>query len=169
MDRLITAADLATLVQDLVEAARLAGVTLTPSDIELEFHNAPHARPKSLPFPKQAVYGFVVEGRCLKVGKAGPSSAARYTSHHYNPKTSGSNLAKALLNSADRLKGELPVEVLQAIRGLTERDVGTWIERNAARFNLLVGPQYEEYELSLIEAFLQSRFRPIFEGKGRTS
>lgn len=167
MERLNNIADLDSLINDLLQVARLAGLELARPDIEVEFGSAPHVRPKKLPSFKQAVYGFVVEGRCLKVGKAGPKSTARYASHHYNPKSSNSNLAKSLLNAADQLQGEVRDQVFQSVRTLTERDVGDWIERNAARFNLLVGPQFEEYEMALIEAFVQSRLRPIFEGKDR--
>jgi hypothetical protein len=165
--RLLTAADLAPLIEDMLEVARLAGIVLCRDGVEVQFHQAPHRRPAELPSLRQAVYGFVLDGRCLKVGKAGASSAPRYTSHHYNPRSSGSNLAKCLLRAGGRLRGEVATELVHAVGGLSEEDVGGWIEQNTTRFNLLVGVQHQEYELSLLETFIQSRLRPVFEGRGR--
>jgi len=115
----MTNAELALLIDDLVAVANRAQVILARSDLEVEFTGPPHVRPSRLPFPKQAVYGFLFSEHCLKVGKAGPSSEARYTSQHYNAKSSGSNLAKSLLKAAERLQGKVPVEVMESVRSLT--------------------------------------------------
>jgi hypothetical protein len=167
--RLSSVEELDHLLTDFMEVARLSGFAISREEINSDFHSAPHIRPKKLPPLKQAVYGFILEGRCLKVGQAGPESPPRYISHHYNPRSSESNLAKSLIRSANRLHGEISPEVLQSIKALTENDVGSWIQRRTAQFNILIGAQNKDYELSLLEAFVQCRLRPVFEGRDRSS
>jgi hypothetical protein len=70
------------LVKDFVEVAKLAGIHIQSLEIEVEESLAPHQRPSSLPEKKMAVYVFVYGKHCLKVGKAGPKSAARYCNRH---------------------------------------------------------------------------------------
>ena len=67
----------ARIADDFVKAAALAGISIVRSDIEVEVL-VPHRPPSSLPTGKSAVYVFIFGGRCLKVGKAGPKSAARF-------------------------------------------------------------------------------------------
>jgi hypothetical protein len=80
----------------LIEALALADVHVNAHQIEKSDWGCPHKR-KPLPEGKMAVYTFFWEGRCLKVGKAGPNSGARYTSQHYLPGKSKSNLADSIL------------------------------------------------------------------------
>lgn len=162
-----SAADLQRLVDDFATVAAIAGMGIHRHEIAAEFHSAPHQRPGSLPKFRQAVYGFMLGERCLKVGKAGPLSPPRYTSHHYNPRSSGSNLAKSLLGSAGRLKGEVPAPIHAAVESLSDADIGAWIERSTSRFNILIGAEFEEYELSFLESFVQCRLRPLYEGRAR--
>ena len=162
-----TAHDLTQLLDDFCEVARLARLRIARSDISGEFQPAPHNRPRSLPTGRQAVYGFVLSGCCLKVGKAGPKTAARYTSQHYLPNSCNSNLSKSLLSGRDRLRGLVAADVCDALVCLDEQSVGPWVERQCARFNVLIALKYEEYELSLLEAFIQCRMRPVFEGRHR--
>ena len=75
--------DLAELAEALIEVARLAQAALQTCDVKTELLPVPHQRPKKLPKGSQAVYAFLLGTHCLKVGKAGPKTQARFTSHHY--------------------------------------------------------------------------------------
>ncbi len=101
-----------------------------------------------------AVYVFVWRGKCLKVGKVGPNSQARFTSQHYLPSSSNSNLAKSILGARESL----------GLEGVAESTVGTWIKANVDRFNFLLDTGCGVPVLILLESFLQCRLRPKFEG-----
>lgn len=105
---------------------------------------------------RMAVYVFCHQGRTLKVGKAGPNSEARYTSQHYNPNSAQSTLAASLLRGGDEL----------GIQGITKASVGVWIKANTDRYNFLLHSKHPIRLLTLLEAFLQCRLNPAFEGFG---
>lgn len=147
---MITAADIA---RDFVEVSALAGIRIQNSDIEIDELPAPHRWPRRLPCGRYAVYVFMHNGRCLKVGKAGPKSTARYCSQHYGMKAP-STLAKSLLANYSRL----------GIDRLDEASAGKWICENTSRINFLVPCSYGIFLLSLLEAFVQCRLNPEFEG-----
>jgi hypothetical protein len=138
---------------DFAAAATLAGVSISASEIEIVELAAPHRRPASLPKGKLAVYVFIYGDRCLKVGKAGQRSAARYCSQHYGM-NAPSTLAKSLLVNQRRI----------GVSGLNEGTVGEWICQNTRRVNFLLPSSYGVFLLSLLEAFVQCRFNPEFEG-----
>jgi hypothetical protein len=146
--------DAQTIRELLCALARLADVRISPTDIEIETCRAPHTPPVALPEAKIAVYVFFHKGQCLKVGKVGPNSNARYTSQHYNPGSSNSNLAKSILESPDRI-GVGPVE---------PGFVGEWVKANTDRVNILLPARCGVPFLTLAEAFLQCSLRPIYEG-----
>jgi hypothetical protein len=124
------------------------------SHIDVEFFPAPHHAPSSLPSGRLAVYVFMLGDRCLKVGKAGPKSTARFCSQHYGIRAP-STLAKSLIKR-------------QAAIGVNDLDgsnVKAWICDHTTRVNFLIpSPQYDMFALSLLEAFVQCRLRPEFEG-----
>jgi hypothetical protein len=153
------------LVEAFLEAARLAHVHLSAADVRFELLPAPHRRPSRLPTTSQAAYGFFLGETCLKVGKAGPKTEARFTSQHYGTHTAKSTLALSLLKHRDRVAAFLPAERRFEIPNLDDTSVGTWIERNTPRAHLFLPTAVGAFPLSLLEAFLQCRFRPIFEGK----
>jgi hypothetical protein len=63
----------------------------------------------------------------------GPKSQARYTSQHYNPQSSNSNLAESLLSVGSEL----------GLSELSESNASTWIKNNVDRVNfLLVVPKH---------------------------
>ena len=136
------------------QAAILAGVPIPLSEIEVQFSAAPHIPPKLLPTEKIAVYVFMFGDRCLKVGKAGPKSAARFCSHHYGANRAPSTLAKSLVNSAGAIGDS----------GLDDTNVGAWIRQHTTRVNFLIPLKYGVFALSLLEAFVQCRLKPEFEG-----
>ena len=142
------------LIEDFRRVAEIAGVKIAPNALLIERLPAPHKPPSSLPRGKLAVYVFEWKGQCLKVGKVGSNSQPRYTSQHYNPSISNSNLAKSVLAGRDEL----------GISGVSESNVGTWIKTNVDRTNYLLDAECGIPVLTLLEPFLQCRLRPRFEG-----
>src|SRR5574341_509916 len=101
-----------------------------------------------------AIYGFWWDSNWLKIGQAGQKSAARYTSHHYNPNSSNSNLAKSLANNLQMAK----------VSRFDAQNPGKWIKAYTCRVNVLISADKGKELLSLLEAFLHVRLRPRYEG-----
>ncbi len=112
------------LLTDFAEVSRLSGLSLPASQMRLERLPAPHRRPSELPTGKCAVYGFLFRGRCLKVGKVGPRSAARFCSHHYLPGSSQSNLSKTILSNKPVIAGLAGANEAASIEALDEATIG---------------------------------------------
>ena len=146
--------DAQTLIQDFLRVAALAGARLAASEIEAETLQAPHRPPSRLPAGKTAVYVFSYGDTVLKVGKAGPNSGARYTSQHYNAASAPSTLAASLLKDGEEI----------GVSGLTVESAGDWIKSNTLRTNFLIKTECGVPTLSLLEAFLQCKLKPRFEG-----
>jgi hypothetical protein len=142
------------LVEEFRKVAEIAGVSVPPTALTIEMLPAPHKPPASLPRGKMAVYVFEWKGQCLKVGKVGPNSQARYTSQHYGSSSSNSNLAKSVLAGREAL----------GISAVSESNVGAWIKNNVDRTNYLLDAGCGIPVLTLLESFLQCRLRPRFEG-----
>lgn len=158
--------DADALIADFCQVADLSGVPTAPGDIIYEVLPAPHKRPKRLPLGKKAVYVFATAHRCLKVGKVGPKSAARFTSQHYLPKSCQSNLAKSLLAlavgaSVAQTGGDAEIDARFA--ALTDADVGGWISQNTSRHHFFLRADAPKSLLTLLETFLQCRLDPLFE------
>jgi hypothetical protein len=143
----------ARIAFDFVQVAALAGISISLSDIEVEFFAAPHHPPRLLPSGRLAVYVFMFANRCLKVGKAGSKSAARFCNHHYGSKAP-STLAKSLMKRQAGL----------GVTGLDDANVKAWICEHTSRVNFLIPAKYDPFALSLLEAFVQCRLHPEFEG-----
>ena len=139
----------------MVLAAAKGGKIEIPSDaISIEIQPMPHT-PPSLPQNTRAVYVFSTDTHVLKVGKVNPKSGARYTSQHYDPKRSNSNLAKSLLKDQDTVREH----------GLNEENVSDWIKKNTDRVNFLFDADVvNPLLLNLFEAFVQCKLSPIYEG-----
>ena len=142
------------VVHDFLKVTSLAGISLPSDAISYELLPARHKPPSCLPKGKMAVYVFIWNDICLKVGKVGINSNSRYTKQHYSPASSKSNLAKSLA-MADGEHG---------IPFLSEAEVGEWIMGNCDRINFLLSANCGMPVLTLLEAFLQCRLRPMFEG-----
>jgi hypothetical protein len=142
------------LLEDFQKVALLAGVSLTPSSISFEVLFAPHKHPSKLPSEKAGVYVFVWKDQVLKVGKVGSKSQARFTSQHYNPKSSASNLAKSVLGDLEKL----------GLTDINESNVGDWIKDSCHRVNFFVDMSYGISVVTLLEVFLQCRLNPRYEG-----
>ena len=147
-------AEIAELAKDFTMVANLADIPFSVEDVSVESLLAPHSPPTRLPAGKMAVYVFCHQGRTLKVGKAGPNSNARYTSQHYNPGSAHSTLAASLLKRGTEMN----------IQGITDPGVGDWIKTNTDRYNFLLDSSYHDRLLALLEAFLQCKLDPLFEG-----
>ncbi len=143
----------AGIASDFVQVAALAGISIPLSDIEVQFWAAPHHPPSSLPAGKLAVYVFMLADRWLKVGKAGPKSAARFCSQHYGFRAP-STLTKSLVKRQSAID----------VTGLDDSNVKAWICEHTTPVNFLIPSQYGVFALSLLEAFVQCRLRPEFEG-----
>jgi hypothetical protein len=141
------------LIEDFHQVASIAHVALPKGSLSVEALLAPH-QPRPLPKGKSAVYVFVWGDQCLKVGKVGPKSQARYTSQHYSPACSNSNLAKSILSARDEL----------GLTDVTDASVSDWIKENTDRYNFLLDASLRVDVLTLLEAFLQCRLQPRFEG-----
>lgn len=152
------------LIEAFLQVAELAHTSLARSHVRHEILPAPHRRPSSLPPGSQAVYAFLLGDRCLKVGKAGPKTQARFTSQHYGMNAT-STLAKSILANRRRLADILPPMWRNEVDALQEATVGGWIERSTARFHVFLPTAAGALSLSLLEAFVQCRLNPIFEGK----
>src|SRR5947209_3552914 len=142
-----------TLVEEFLKVATIAGVKLPTGALTIEYLPAPHTPSALLP-GKMAVYVFSWNGQCLKVGKVGPKSSARYASHHYYCKSSKSNLAKSLLSARSEL----------SLSDFSESGAGAWIKRNVDRTNFLLDADCGVHVLTLLESFLQCKLMPRFEG-----
>jgi hypothetical protein len=144
------------LIDDFIAVAALAGMPISTGYIRHESVPAPHKTPK---FPKgtSAVYVFSLasdESVVLKVGKVGPKSGPRFVSQHYIPKSSRSNLAKSVLTQQSHWQ-KLGISIVE------EAAIGEWIRANTTRDHFyLKGSQLTH----LLEAFLQCRLNPLFEG-----
>lgn len=134
------------------EVTKLAGVTLSDDDIKIDC--CINHKVASLGKNKMAVYVFSFKGDCLKVGKAGPRSQARYISHHYNASSSQSNLSKSLLAHRHEPR----------FFSVPEDNPGAWIKQNVERVNFILDKSVGIPVLNLLESFLQCRLNPCFEG-----
>jgi hypothetical protein len=150
------------LKDDISNLASLAGVNIVNGQLNIEPLEAPHKRPKSL--STKAVYMFFIGELCLKVGKVNKNSKARFTSQHYNPWSSNSNLSKSILGAKELLANKLDKQMSESVLGLDDGSVGTWIERNCDRINIYLDSELSKHFLSLLEAFLQCKYNPLFEG-----
>jgi len=143
--------DIEDILYDFIEVCRLANVpNFNRSSIEIkEGHLS-----ISLEKDTIAAYIFMYGDKCLKVGKVGPNSNARYIYQHYHHKSSNSNLAKSLLNDS----------ILRTSENFKELNVKEWIKANTERINLILDERFGIFVLGLLESFLHCRLHPKYEG-----
>ena len=147
------------LITDFVRVTALAGMPIQTPDLTHELRRAPHM-PRSLPTGVQAVYVFSLtspSNLVLKVGKVGANSNARFQSQHYLPHAAKSTLAKSLLAHPERWS-QLGIQTIDTTT------VGGWLRQHTDRDHFFLAATQPAFLLSLLEAFLQCRFRPLFEG-----
>jgi len=142
------------IISDFIKVAFLAGVLIAEDDLSVQLLPAPHTPPTTIPYGKMAIYMFLWGDLCLKIGKAGHKSKARFTNQHYNPESSNSNLAKSILKYKDQLK----------LANLDDTNISEWIKKKTSRVNFYIDKKLGIFILNLLESFLQCRFKPFFEG-----
>jgi len=145
----------ANIEKDLIECLKSiesVGIEVNKDQTKILDWGCPH-KTESLPKGKMAIYIFIYNDICLKVGKVGPNSNPRYNSQHYNPKSSKSNLAKSIL-ADDYFK----------TFDITEKNVGEWIKKNTRRINILLDENLGYFILNYIEAYFQLTYKPKYEG-----
>ena len=148
MRALITPQDL----DDLCKAAAIAGFEVDVNKLTLETWEAGEGhQPRPLPQRHGAVYVFVRDGQCLKVGKVNARSNPRYQFQHYRPDSCRSNLALSLLGDAE------------FCASIGNRDVGEWMRQNTTRYNILIPAEVGERFVHFAEAFFILKYRPTFE------
>ncbi|HCH02331.1 MAG TPA: hypothetical protein DEV85_10660 [Vibrio sp.] len=96
---------------------------------------------------KWHIYSFWLNdsGESLKIGIAGPKSAARFFSQHYNENSTNSNLAKSLLKS-----------------NFCSSNAKGWIINNTYRVNVVFN-DFNKPLAHALETHLHLLFNPIFE------
>jgi len=132
------------------------GKKIDPAKYEVDVRKAPHKRPTPKDMEgKMVVYAFLYEeeDRFLKIGKAGPKSKQRFSSHHYNPKASRSTLAASLKNDP-----EMCSKIKKGVK------IGDWILENCQRIDVLIDADLDISVLALIEAALHYYYEPKYEG-----
>ena len=140
-------------ISDFIIVSRIAEEGIELEEIRVEFLDAPHTSPTSLPGGKMAVYGFGRNGSWLKIGKVGPQSKARYTNQHYAG-SAMSTLAGSIFGDPD----------IPETDGMDKGRLAQWIRENTYRVNVLIPSDRSRELLSLMEAFFHVRLRPKYEG-----
>ncbi len=122
-------------------------------DFEIEVLPPPHF-PRALPPGKQSVFAFYwpEKDRFLTVALAGPNSNARFQSQHYLPASSGSNLARKILQHKEDL----------GIEDVDENTVGLWMKGNLARVNVYLPASVSKEVLKYLKDYLKLIWRPAF-------
>jgi len=139
-------------IKKFMEIAKNADVIISENQLEIIDRGCPHS-PFGLISGKMGIYIFEFKGVCLKIGKAGEKSNARFRSQHYLPKSSQSNLSKSILNDSNMKNYEL-----------NEHKIGDWIKNNTRRIDIFIDSELGIPVLNLLEAYLQCKFRPKYEG-----
>ena len=145
------------LLDDFFAAAKSGKIEIPINAICIQKLLMPHISPSQMPKGKMAVYVFSTETCVLKVGRVNQGSVDRYTRQHYRPKGANSTLAKSLVadkNACQRYN-------------LNEENISDWIQKNTDRVNFLIHADIDEFVLNLLEAFLQCRLQPVYEGTAK--
>jgi hypothetical protein len=139
---------------------------LTKKKVTLKImKNGDEHKPTKLKKEESGVYVFLNEKDCFKVGKAGVKSKARWNSHHYNlDRKTPSTLAKSIYNHKGKFKKYFSENFHDEIDGLDENNIKDWIINNLTRIEFILNYD-DKFELNLLEALVQFKLKPIFEGK----
>jgi hypothetical protein len=140
------------LKNDLINSLKYTNVIINDNQIDIINCGCPH-QTSTLPKNKMAVYAFFYKNECLKIGKVGPNSNARYNSQHYNPESSRSNLAKSILS-----------DKYFSINNIKNDEIGDWIKENTQRINIILDKNIGILTLGFIESFAILYYKPRYEG-----
>lgn len=122
--------------------------------------------PSTLKKGEKGVYVFINGKKCFKVGQAGTKSQARWKYQHYHidAKTT-STFAKSIFKNKDRFKKYYPKEKHKEIECLNKRNMEAWIKNNVTRIEFIISEEESQTSLNLLEAIIQYKLNPVFEGK----
>jgi len=153
--------------QDIVDSLKLEFETLAKVKCRGDFlEKGDSHRPSTLSKNEKGVYVFSDGAYCFKVGKAGSKSKARWNSHHYNlDATTPSTFPKSIIKDIERFKRFFPADKHQEIEGLCRENIKEWIQNNTSRMEFIISGDESDYALNLLEALLQFRLMPEYEGK----
>ena len=127
--------------------------------------NGASHRQSTLRSGEQGVYVFLQGFTCLKVGKAGPNSTARWNSNHYYFAVSQpSRLANSLINESEKLKSALPQYDPTVLALLNRGNTRDWMMTNLSRIEFKITSEASIGALNLLEGIVQYRLNPVFEG-----
>lgn len=119
---------------------------------------------------EQGVYVFLRGSTTFKVGKAGKRSQARWNSHHYNlDESTPSSFPKSFMNELEHFKTYFPTEIQLEMDNLNPQIVKNWIRNNLNRVEFKIDAQEGPLSLNLLEALVQYKLQPIFEGKKKNA
>lgn len=139
------------------------------TDVEISatfMPSGPGHNPTSLQKGMCGVYAFMSGDCCFKVGKAGPKSKARWNSHHYNlDETTPSTMPKSIIKNRALFKRCFAEAKHGEIDQLSKENIQQWIKDNMSRMEFLIKDQGDGLALNLLEALVQFRLKPIFEGR----
>ena len=155
------------MTQELADRLKLEFLQITGIKVDARFFpKGPLHQPSALPIGKQGVYVFLTDDHCFKVGKAGPKSKARWNSHHYClDGTTRSAFTKSIIKNKERFKLYFSENQRPEIEQLAKDNIGNWIKYNISRIELLLPQSEGGYALNLLEALVQYRLNPKYEGK----
>ncbi len=145
--------DIRAALQSFETVASLARQPVRQEDWHVEFLDAPHCPPSSLPKGMMAIYGFWGDGGWLKIGLIGDKSGPRYTSQHYLPNGAKSTLAKSLASDARMV----------LLTGFDPSAPGYWIKNACHRVNILLPAPHGRPLMAMLEAFLHVLLKPRYE------
>lgn len=147
----------------ILEVFKALSKAINIDDIVVSFQDK-NQHPPKFNKGKMYIYSFWLETETapLKIGKAGPNSIARYTSHHYNMNSSNSCLAKRIAED-NAFKDKYGIN-----KNIGSEQLNRWIRENCYRINIEMPYDIENgfdlYTLELVEAILHNLFPPIYEG-----
>jgi len=144
------------LLNEFSKIAPYANIADDSLNLQIVDHGCPH-KPNGLPEGKMGIYIFIFSDEVLKVGKVGPNTGPRWTSHHYGPKRAPSTLSKSLLEDAKSAYNLAP-------QG-NKLEIGAWMKANLRRIDILVDAAAGNAALAFLEAFLHCRLKPRYEGR----
>jgi len=169
-------------IADLIQASNIAGFEVDESSLKLDYYSEKERQLflidwkkgerlnkayRSIPYNHSAIYTFFLNDSCLKVGKAGLNSNARFKTQHYKYKSAkSSSLPKALINQIDNNK--LYPHVFENTNDCYNK-LNFWIKENTIRQDIFIefngdNKKHHNYFVNFCEAFFILRLKPLFEG-----
>jgi len=140
----------------LTNVSSACGKPISTNNFKIVDLGLPHKKPDKFPTGKMVVYCFIYNNTFLKIGLVTKGSKDRYTSHHYNPLSSPSNLANSILSDIDMdLK----------VHNIEEDKISQWIQENCHRIEIWLDDSLGINALNFVEKLIQYCHPPKYEGR----